>query len=208
MADGGSQVMAVNEALFLPGMTNDPKIEEQGIMEAMGRADEHWELLISKEHHADTVLTESREKDDKVYRSFLSNFGSTYREWLANTPESALKNDTQKLRWRAFLLAVAKQIGDRNGEHLPNDLTLFRQDCRKGYTRENTYIVPYAQFLCIEIARNLEGLNDGIAAGAIRDDLVSRREALEESLHLPSAATILYGLQADYPNLSIRNVAM
>jgi len=198
--------MPVNEALFLPGMTNDPKIEEQGIMEAMGRADDHWALLLSKTHHHDTVLTETAEKDAKIYKSFLSNFGSTYKDWIANAPEDVLKNDTQKERWRNFLLAVSKQIGDQNGEHLTNDLTLFRQDCRKGYTRENTYIVPYAQFLCIEIARNIEGLNDDIESGAVMDDLVSRREALEESLHLPTAATILYRLQADYPSLSIRYV--
>ena len=202
-----SQVMPVNEALFLPGMGNDPKIEEQGIIEAMQRADDHWALLISKERHHDTVLTESAEKDLKLYKCFLSNFGSTYKEWIEDTAEDAIKNIMQKGRWRSFLLAFSKQLGDQDGEHLANDLTLFRQNCRKGYTRENTFIVPYAQFLCIEIARNLEGLNDGIADAAILDDLVSRRESLEESLGRPTAATILFRLQTDYPNLTLRCVA-
>ena len=198
--------MPVNEALFLPGMTNDPKIEEQGIIEAMERADDHWALLLSKTKHHDTVLTESRTKDLKIYHTFLAEFGSTYKEWIADTQEDAIKNPIQKERWRTFLLAVSQQIGDQNGEHLTNDLTLLRQNCRKGYTRENTFIVPYAQFLCLEIARNVEGLNDDVAADAILDDLVSRRIALEESLHLSTASTIIYRLQMDYPNLSARFV--
>ena len=196
--------MDVNEALFLPGMTNDPKIEEQGIIEAMERADDHWALLLSKPTHRDTALTETIEKDRKIYNTFLSEFGTTYKEWIADASEDAIKNPLQKERWRYFLLAVSQQIGDQDGEHLTNDLTLLRQNCRKGYTRENTFIVPYAQFLCLEIARNLEGLNDNVAADAVLDDLVSRKNALEESLHLANAPTILYRLQQDYPNLSAR----
>lgn len=38
--------------------------------------------------------------------------------------------------------------------------TLLRSDAENDYSEENTMLVTRIQFLCIEIARNKEGIND------------------------------------------------
>ena len=43
-----------------------------------------------------------------------------------------------------------------------NFATLLRLDCTSDYSEANTILVTRAQFVAIEIARNREGLNDGL----------------------------------------------
>ena len=43
-----------------------------------------------------------------------------------------------------------------------NFATLLRLDCTGDYSEANTILVTRAQFVAIEIARNREGLNDGL----------------------------------------------
>jgi len=50
----------------------------------------------------------------------------------------------------------------RHGHLIPDPtmLTLLRPDCREPHSAENAMLVPRLKFLCIELARNREGLND------------------------------------------------
>ncbi|XP_025026491.1 protein PBDC1, partial [Python bivittatus] len=59
-------------------------------------------------------------------------------------------------KWRPFCLQFEGAVEDFNFG------TLLRLDCRRGYSEENTVLVPRIQFLAIEIARNREGCNAAV----------------------------------------------
>ncbi len=56
--------------------------------------------------------------------------------------------------WSPFLRRHGHLIPD------PTMLTLLRPDCREPHSAGNAMLVPRLKFLCIELARNREGLND------------------------------------------------
>ena len=53
---------------------NSGEIEMNGIMYAIERMGEHWEVLTSARHAGDVVMTGSREEDTRVYKGFRSRF--------------------------------------------------------------------------------------------------------------------------------------
>ncbi len=61
-----------------------------------------------------------------------------------------------KPKWRQFCNDMKDVIEDYNFA------TLLRLDSRSDYCESNSIIVPRAQFIAIEIARNREGFNDGL----------------------------------------------
>ena len=63
---------------------------------------------------------------------------------------------TAKTKWRQFCNDLQELVEDFNFA------TLLRLDSRSDYSESNTTLVPRAQFVAIEVARNREGLNDGL----------------------------------------------
>lgn len=74
-----------------------------------------------------------------------------------------------KVKWRMFCERFKDIIEDYNFG------TLLRTDCAGEYSENNSMLVPRIQFLAIELARNREGLNDGL-----RDKYKGQKTAKEE----------------------------
>lgn len=92
-------------------------------------------------------------KDDLIYETFKKDFPEFK---LDKIPESTLKSDEAKEKWREFCMKFEKEIDDYNFA------TMLRLDSTDEYSESNTILVTRIQFLAIEIARNREGYNDTI----------------------------------------------
>lgn len=126
---------------------NDPNIEYQWALQSIKHAEDHLSLLCSVSDLAALCLTE---KDDAIYHEFCSHFPNLDVDIVY---EEQLKSDESKKVWREFCNRFSNQLEDYNVA------TLFRLDASKGYSEQNTCIVPRVQFLAIEIARNRRGFN-------------------------------------------------
>ncbi|KAI9766610.1 MAG: hypothetical protein M1840_006421 [Geoglossum simile] len=70
--------------------------------------------------------------------------------------EDKMKDKFGKEKWREFMMAYEKKVGDYNFG------TLLRSNPKFEYGEKETIFVPRMQFYAIEIARNRAGLNDWI----------------------------------------------
>jgi len=129
---------------------NDGHIEMQWAVKAYHHLETYLSLLTAVKEPAALRLTR---QDDEIYRDFRATFGQDYPVQVVN--EDLMKSKEGKETWRQFC---------ERYKDLPeyNTGSLLRVDCRLGMTQENTVFATRIQFLAIEIARNREGLNDGV----------------------------------------------
>lgn len=67
-----------------------------------------------------------------------------------------MKSEEGKQKWRPFCEQFKGSVEDYSFG------TLLRGDCEGDYSEENSILTTRIQFYAIELARNREGLNDGI----------------------------------------------
>ena len=91
--------------------------------------------------------------DDVIYKMFREKFSDLQIE---NLLEETLKNDEAKSKWRFFCEEIKNLVEDYNFA------TMLRLNSKEDYSENNSIVVPRAQFLAIEIARNREGHNDSL----------------------------------------------
>jgi len=129
---------------------NNPGIELAWAEKAGKFAETHSKLLSAFSEKKKLKLTQL---DDAIYTHFRSHFPASSFA-LHPLPESALKSESAKKKWRVFCESYAKEekILDFNFG------TLLRLNVQEEYGAENTIIVPRIQFFAIEIARNREGI--------------------------------------------------
>uniref|UniRef100_A0A0K0E7T2 Polysacc_synt_4 domain-containing protein n=1 Tax=Strongyloides stercoralis TaxID=6248 RepID=A0A0K0E7T2_STRER len=140
MADLETQLTAPAEDYI-----NDPSIELAWAMKASERASIHQNLLLN----CDTKTLKLNKYQDNIYKQFREIFPDLNIEMIT---EEQLKGDN-KVKWHDFCEGF-KEVDDYNMG------TLMRMDVKTIYSPDNTIIVPRIQFLAIEGARNIEGLND------------------------------------------------
>ncbi|CAI2736970.1 unnamed protein product [Dicrocoelium dendriticum] len=126
---------------------NDPNIESQWAIRSIEHAKAHLNLVCSVRDPSTLRLTKM---DDAIYDEFCSHFPELDVDLIC---EAKLKSEESKKVWREFCGKFSSQLEDYNFA------TLFRLDASKGYSEQNTCIVPRVQFLAIEIARNRRGFN-------------------------------------------------
>lgn len=176
---------------------NSGEIELHGILYAIRRMGEHWEQLTSAANADAMVLTGSREEDTQLYSTFRSRFPAMQ---LGLITEDTLKDTRLHETWRDFLTSQAEQLSEHNM------ISLLRKNASLGYNDENTMLVPRAQFLCIEIARNREGVNDScqLRVEMVLDKLAEKKIELQFALSKSdneSLARHLRTLAIDFPIL-------
>ena len=180
---------------------NDAGMEERGIFDAIVYAESHWTKLTSPSlaSPADLVMSESAEMDVRLMRSFRGEFGSSFN--IACVSVASLKEKKVRVKWRSFLEAVGAVVP------LYHMMTLLRLDARLGYTDGNTILVPRVQYLMIEAARNLEGVNNIAATGrfALLDELSGLFKALRQCFRgepdLWEALKVLTSIVNHFPTL-------
>uniref|UniRef100_A0A0N4ZX73 Polysacc_synt_4 domain-containing protein n=1 Tax=Parastrongyloides trichosuri TaxID=131310 RepID=A0A0N4ZX73_PARTI len=123
---------------------NDPAIEYAWAMKASERASIHQNLLIN----CDTKTLKLNKYQDIIYEKFREVFPNLDIEVVT---EEQLKGDNKKI-WHDFCESFS-EVDDYNMG------SLMRIDAKTIYSAQNTLIVPRIQFLAIEGARNVEGVN-------------------------------------------------
>lgn len=89
--------------------------------------------------------------DDLIYKAFREEFPTLD---LKIINENELKSTKEKEKWRPFCERFKTLLEDYSFG------TLLRSNAEEDNGEENTILVTRIQFLCIEIARNKEGIND------------------------------------------------
>ncbi|GLV43944.1 uncharacterized protein CBL_12760 [Carabus blaptoides fortunei] len=143
--------MEINELLSRPAdeFGNDESLEEMWAAKAFEHAEIYFNLLCS----VDPKLLQLTQIDNTIYTIFREEFPKLDVQ-LIN--EDNMKGATGKVKWRLFCDRFKDIIEDYNFG------TLMRADCTGEYSENNSMLVPRIQFLAIELARNREGLNDGL----------------------------------------------
>ncbi|KAH3765057.1 protein PBDC1 [Pelomyxa schiedti] len=137
-------------------------LEASWAKRAFHYAEKHEEFLRGVPVNASIDLSGGH--DQQIYVKFKAHFagpgaGGVLGVW-GTVPgfitEDVIKSLESKNLWRPFCMQFENVIEDYNMG------TLLRLDPTKGYSQENTTIAPRIQFLAVEIARNVEGINDSI----------------------------------------------
>lgn len=100
---------------------------------------------------ADPKLLRLTPIDDLIYKAFREEFPTLDVRII---DENDLKSKKEKDKWRPFCERFKTLLEDYSFG------TLLRSDAEENYSEENTMLVTRIQFLCIEVARNKEGIND------------------------------------------------
>eukprot|EP00744_Colponema_vietnamica_P034413 GILI01058075.1.p1 GENE.GILI01058075.1~~GILI01058075.1.p1 ORF type:complete len:204 (-),score=20.52 GILI01058075.1:33-584(-) len=129
---------------------NSQDMERHWAETAFRHAEVYFRLIST----ADQSRLRLTKIDNEIYRHFRNSFPEMKLDLIE---EDRLKSESSKRKWREFCNAY-------NGERVKdfNFLTLLRLDASKDYSEENCTVVPRIQFLAIEIARNLEGVNRAV----------------------------------------------
>ncbi|KAJ1813795.1 hypothetical protein LPJ56_005054 [Coemansia sp. RSA 2599] len=135
-----------------------PRADETGNMAEM-----EMQWAVKAMHHSETYMKLLKSVggknfrltpiDDELYKDFKANFPDLKIDQLN---ENDFKTESAKAKWREFINKYENRVTDFNFG------SLVRIDCKGDYTENNTMFVMRTQFYCIEIARNKEGLNDGL----------------------------------------------
>ncbi|KJH43315.1 hypothetical protein DICVIV_10664 [Dictyocaulus viviparus] len=126
---------------------NDPSIEMAWAMKAAERANIHMNLLMC----CDTRVLRLNKMQEVIYRSFRNGFPNLD---VHKVTELELKCGGMKEKWQIFCESFKEIVEDYSLG------TLMRIEASKGYSVDNTIVVPKIIFLAIEIARNVEGINE------------------------------------------------
>ncbi|CAG2179627.1 unnamed protein product [Oppiella nova] len=110
----------------------------------------YFKLISSMPSTTGLRLTQN---DDIIYQTFRDRFKELD---IKSLTEETLKCDEAKIQWRQYCNDMQEFVEDFNFA------TLLRLDSRNDYSESNTIVVPRVQFVAIEVARNREGLNDGL----------------------------------------------
>ena len=165
-------------------MENSAEIEESGILCAIEFAEAHWTILLAcaRSGAALPPVSGDASVDARILRAFRSEFG--HMDVARVTAEQLSGSEVNKRRWREFLPTLE---GSTNGQvfHM---LTLLRGESRLGYTPDNTILVPRAQYLCIEAARNALGLNALALDDAMAAELSASARELRRVIRVARSA--------------------
>uniref|UniRef100_A0A0K0CTK2 Polysacc_synt_4 domain-containing protein n=1 Tax=Angiostrongylus cantonensis TaxID=6313 RepID=A0A0K0CTK2_ANGCA len=142
---------------------NDSTIEMAWAMKAAERANIHMNLLMC----CDTKVLKLNKQQDIIYTTFRRTFPDldvhkVLYESIEVT-EVDLKHGGMKEKWHDFCEAFREIVDDYSLG------TLMRIEACKGYSEENTIVVPKIIYLAIEIARNIEGINEKLKAEFTED---------------------------------------
>ncbi|KAJ2768450.1 hypothetical protein IWQ56_002934 [Coemansia nantahalensis] len=128
-------------------------------------AEMEMQWAVKAMHHAETYMKLLKAAgpgkfklcpiEDELHSDFRRHFPDLD---VARLDESEFKTEAAKAKWREFMTKYEGRIADYNFG------TLVRIDPAGDYTEANSMFVVRTQFLCVEIARNREGLNDAITA--------------------------------------------
>ncbi|CAD5207170.1 unnamed protein product [Bursaphelenchus okinawaensis] len=124
---------------------NDPIVEIQWAEKAFKKAEVHTNLLLS----SDTKHLKLCKEQDIIHEAFRKDFPELK---VTNLTIEDLKGDNVT-KWREFCMQF-QEVKDYNFG------SLLRLNADQSYTNENTVLVPQVIFYAIEIARNLEGINE------------------------------------------------
>ncbi|XP_022899875.1 protein PBDC1 [Onthophagus taurus] len=128
---------------------NDQSVEAMWAMKAFEHAEIYFNILCS----VDPKLLKLTPLDDTIYKIFREEFPKLDVKVI---DENKLKCPASKAKWRPFCERFKKVVEDYSLG------TLMRADATKDYSKENSILVTRIQFLAIELARNKEGINDGL----------------------------------------------
>jgi len=178
-------------------VSNDPTIEAMGSEECTKYAQRHWQRLCAERDARNLVLGESRGEDDKLHKLFLAHFGGFGGCDLRHTSHAALHSGGRGgvlERWRAVLTAME---GRAFAGQPMNMMTLLRADALASYDPAETdlILVPRAQFLMIEIARNRAGVYDGLRDARLRVDVLAAAAGLAAAAEQRDVARVRAGLR-------------
>lgn len=101
----------------------------------------------------DPKLLRLTSHDDHIYQLFRDTFPNMK---IDKIQEDELKSLEAKKKWRPFCEQFKEAVEDYNFG------TLIRLDCTEDYSEQNSILTTRIQFYAIELARNKEGLNDGL----------------------------------------------
>ncbi|XP_033215113.1 protein PBDC1 [Belonocnema kinseyi] len=145
------QLMVGSSILSRPAdeFGNDSSVEFMWATKAFEHAEIYFNILCS----VDPKLLRLTPHDDLIYKTFRETF-SDLKVDVIN--EDELKSEEQKKIWRPFCEQFKGVVEDYSFG------TLLRSDCNLDYSETNSILVTRIQFYAVELARNREGLNDGI----------------------------------------------
>ncbi|XP_015184168.1 PREDICTED: protein PBDC1 [Polistes dominula] len=128
---------------------NDQSVEAIWTMEVIEHTEVYFNLLCS----VDPKHLKLTPHDDHIYKTFRETFPNLKVDKII---EDEFKSEEEKQKWRPFCEQFKDTVEDYNFG------TLLRADCEGEYSEENSILTTRIQFYAIELARNREGLNDGI----------------------------------------------
>ncbi|CAA21658.1 Polysaccharide biosynthesis domain-containing protein [Caenorhabditis elegans] len=126
---------------------NDESIEMAWAIKAGERSEVHMNLIM----RCDTRVLRLNKHQDAILAAFRSSFPDLNVEEVTT---SLLKDGGAKETWREF----CEQFKDIVDDYSMG--TLMRIHASKAYSPENTVVVPRIIYLAIEMARNVEGVNE------------------------------------------------
>jgi len=132
-------------------ISNDPELERKGCAAAAEYAQIHWAKLqrLVNDDAVPAASIELHGNDRRLYACFRASISEDV---------AVLRAEQLKTRiWRDLLTCMDGRVKDHNF------MTLLRPDASLSYDeqRETLFVVPRAQFLMIELARQREGCYDG-----------------------------------------------
>ena len=176
-------------------VSNDPTIEAMGSEECTKYSQRHWARLLAANDAAALVLTDSREEDDRLHKVFMASFGGFGGLDLLHLSHAQLHGGGTLATWRSVLVAME---GRSFAGQPMNMMTLLRAEAHASYNPAETdlILVPRAQFLMIEIARNRSGIYDDLKAARQRAELSSAADALSAATQQHDVSRILAALHS------------
>jgi hypothetical protein len=153
---------------------NNEDIEKHWAIKAFLHAETYFKL-ISTTNPKTLKLTKI---DDELYKEFRGIWPNLD---LRNLSEDELKTQDAKAKWREFIKKYQDQVNDFNFG------TLVRNASNRDYDQDNCFFVTRFEFLCIEIARNREGLNEELSVSQShnsydKDELEAEMKQLESTI--------------------------
>ena len=176
-------------------VSNDPTIEALGSEECTKFSQRHWQRLMSCSDPSELVLTDSRVEDDRLYKVYAANFGGSFGLDLLHLSHEALHAGGMLQTWRSVLTAME---GRSFGGQPMNMMTLLRAEAHAGYDPDETdlILVPRAQFLLIEVARNREGVYRDLKNTRLTVELGRAADALVVATQQHDATRVLSALHS------------